>query len=678
MTTTRANLDVQTDLKQPNVPSLGDDVANKDYVDTAIASIPNATAASGGGVKGKVSLDSDLGLDATAGVARVKIDGVTILFNGGGQLMATPGAVPDATSASGGGTVGKSTFDSDKGLQVVAAVVEVKVDGVGVQFNGGGQLTVPDTTAAPAGGVKGKISLDSDKGLDATAGVARVKVDVTSIQFNGLGELEVVGAGGGTVGSVSYEAAFTRNITAVTPVTPVVIGTNISGVRYPKAAGTTGERFELTVGDDYFSGNLEILVLYRMTTAVASPNNQIRVSTQAEIIDPLTGVLDVASYPETQADFLVPDNSTIWVRQTILTIADGDFNRGSDISVAIKRFAGSGSDLHTGDFEVAAYEWRYTAIVDSRVATQVADFFSDAATETPAAPVVIGTLGDAVNFPTGADAGCKYTFIVPDNWDFSASALAYCTFLMSTAAVGTVRLNSYGEIVDVLTGAITVLPSVDFDFNPAVTTNPQQVIFRSIPQSLLSKGSYVTLVIARRVAVGGNHGGDFYLAAGRAAFTTVPVTGFTTVLVTEGYLDGPAYGNIVGSVTTAPDYPSFAGDFEATFSAASTSAAGRVDAAFAGRLGLAQATIATVQIGFKLGLGASPTYRLKIYAEGSGAVPVYDSGLTVAPGVYTEVTVSAVMMTAQPTGLKRFFVVVEAYIDAGETLLFSRPFVRQE
>lgn len=677
MPTTRANLDVQTDLKQPNPPAVGDDVVNKDYVDASIlAALTNATSGPGGATIGMATFDENLGLEILAGTrAAVRLDGVTVTFNGAGRLQAAGGV--DATSAPGGGTKGKATYDSAKGLAVVAGVAEVKVDGT-VAFNGGGQLSVVDATAGSGGAVKGRITLDSDKGLDATAGVARVKADLTTIQFNPSGELETIGAGGGTTGSVSYEAGFTRNIPAVTAVTPVTIGTNISAVRYPKAAGTTGERFEFTVGDDYFAGNLEILVCYRMTSAVANPNNQIRVSTQAEIIDPVTGLLNIASYPDTQANFLVPDNSTIFVRQTILTILDGDFGRGSDFSVAIKRVAGDGSDLHTGNWEVVAYEWRYTAILDSRIAVQVADFFSNAVAETPAAPVILGTIVDAVNFPTGADAGCKFTFIVPDNWDVMADALVYLTYAMSSAAVGNVRINSYGEIVDIVTGTITTLPSVNFDFAPAVSTAPSQRLIRTIPQSLLTKGSYVTLVVARRVAIGGNHAGNFYLATARTAFTTAPVTGFTSVLITESYLSDPAFGNVVGLVTTTRSYPGFAGDFEATYSAASTSAAGRVDAAFAGRLALGQLTVATVKVGFKLGLGASPQYRLKVYAEGSGAVPVYDSGLTLAPGAYTEVTVTAGMMSAQPTGLRRYFVVVEAYIDAGETLLFSRPFARQE
>lgn len=683
MPTTRANLDLQTDLKQPNVPGVGDDVTNKDYVDTAVSgAAPNATSAPGGGVVGKATFDEDFGLLIAPGViARVKVDGLTIGFNGTGFLQTLGGAVPDATSGSGGAIKGKVTFDSDKGLLVTAGVAEIKIDGTTVTFDGLGQLqaTVVDATSGSGGAVKGKVTFDSDQGLAVTAGVARVKVDGATVTFNPSGELEVVGGGGGSIGQVSYEAPFTRNISGVTPVTPIVVGTNIDAVSYPKAGGlTTGERFEIEVGDDYLQGNLEIIVLYRMSTAVAAPNNQIRVSTKAEIINLDTGLLDTASYPETPANFMVPDNSTIWVRQTILTLTAGDFGRGDTISVSIRRVAGDGNDLHTGDFEVAAYSWRYTAVVDSRIAVEHSDIFSNAVGETPTSPVTLGTLIDAVNMPSASDAGCKFTFVVPDNWDGFSDPLLLLTFAMSSAAVGTLRISTYGEIVDINTGAVVVLPNADFDFNPDVDTDPQQKLIRALPAGLLAKGNYVTLVVARRTAVGGNHAGDFYFVSARTLFTIAPVSGFTSVLVTEEYLEQPVFGNAVGIVTTDADYPSFAGDFETLFRMHSDSAAGRVDAAWSGRLAASQATLSQVRISVQTGGGASPQYQLKIYAEGSGAVPVYDSGLQPAPVSLTELVITAGMLSAQPTGGKRYHIVMEAHIDASEDVLASRPFVRQE
>ena len=51
-------------------------------------SLPDATAASGGAIKGKVTFDSDLGLDVASGIAKVKIDNSTIKFDMSGQLIA--------------------------------------------------------------------------------------------------------------------------------------------------------------------------------------------------------------------------------------------------------------------------------------------------------------------------------------------------------------------------------------------------------------------------------------------------------------------------------------------------------------------------------------------------------------------------------------------------------------
>lgn len=680
MTTTRANLDLQSDLKQPNVPAVPDDVANKQYVDAAVSgSVPDATSAPGGGVVGKLTVDSSLGVEVLPGVRLgVKVDGTTTQFNGSGEIEATAGAVPDATAAPGGGVIGKSTFDSNLGLDVTLGVARVKVDGASVQFNGSGQLNVPDATSGSGGAIKGKSTFDSDRGLAVTAGVVGVKPDLATLQFNPSGELEVIGGGGGSTGPISFEVPYTRNIPSVTPVTPIVLGTQVSAVSYPKGAGTTGERFEFQVADDYFAGSLEVLVVYRMSSAVATPNNQIRVSTQAEIVNVTTGAIDGASYPETPVNYPVPNNSTIYVRQTILTLIDGDFGRGDTITVAIKRISGDVDDLHTGDWQVVAYEIRYTGILDSRITTQTTEFFSNAPAETAALPITLGTLIDAVVLPSAADAGVKLSFIVPETWDGFSDALVYVSYAMSSAAVGTVRLNTYGEVVDVVTGAISTIPSADFDFNPPVSTNVTRAIILSVPAALLQKGNYISLVIARRTAVGGNHTGDLHLISSQTTFTLAPVAGYTAVEITQDYLAGPAYGNQVGSVSTDADYPLFGSTFEALFRAASTSAAGRVDAAFSGRLSAIQTQIAELRIAVMLGAGASPEYRLRVYAEGSGGTPVYDSLLQPAPGSLTELVVTAGMLSAQPTGSKRYHVVVEAYIDAGEALLFGRPFVRQE
>lgn len=58
------------------------------------------------------------------------------------QLKSGSGAIPDATSASGGGVKGKVTFDSDKGAFVSFGVMEVKLDDVTLDFDGSGDIAV--------------------------------------------------------------------------------------------------------------------------------------------------------------------------------------------------------------------------------------------------------------------------------------------------------------------------------------------------------------------------------------------------------------------------------------------------------------------------------------------------------------------------------------------------------
>jgi len=89
------------------------------------------------------------------------------------------GAIPDATSGSGGDVKGLATFDEDKGLQVVAnGIAEVRLEAAkGVQFESGGGLGVkiddtPDT-----------LDVDSD-GLKVVGLPAQFKVDGNAVSSN--------------------------------------------------------------------------------------------------------------------------------------------------------------------------------------------------------------------------------------------------------------------------------------------------------------------------------------------------------------------------------------------------------------------------------------------------------------------------------------------------------------
>jgi len=84
------------------------------------------------------------------------------------------GAIPDATSGSGGGVKGLATFDSDKGLQVIAnAVAEVKLAAnKGIEFSSGGlAIKVADTD---------ELSLDAN-GLNVEGVDSNFKINGTAV-----------------------------------------------------------------------------------------------------------------------------------------------------------------------------------------------------------------------------------------------------------------------------------------------------------------------------------------------------------------------------------------------------------------------------------------------------------------------------------------------------------------
>jgi len=113
-------------------------------------SLPDATSGSGGDIKGKVTFDSDLGLEVNSGVAKVKVDTTTIDFDGTGQLNVvdyvsatsvnaeiTARATADSTLQANINTEITARLDADSTLQS-------QIDALG----GGGGLEIVATTAA--------------------------------------------------------------------------------------------------------------------------------------------------------------------------------------------------------------------------------------------------------------------------------------------------------------------------------------------------------------------------------------------------------------------------------------------------------------------------------------------------------------------------------------------------
>jgi len=120
------------------------------------------------------------------------------------------GSLPDATSASGGGIKGKVTFDSDKGLSVSSGVAEVLVDDSSIGFSGGNLIVKPTgvTNAMLAGSIEDSklntittadkvsgsaVQLASNSGLEDSTGL---KVsDVETFENDGGGATAIGDAG---------------------------------------------------------------------------------------------------------------------------------------------------------------------------------------------------------------------------------------------------------------------------------------------------------------------------------------------------------------------------------------------------------------------------------------------------------------------------------------------------
>lgn len=94
--------------------------------------------------------------------------------------LLSSGAVPIATSASGGGTLGKVTADEDYGL-VIAGSGVLRVDlepNKGLEFIGGDLAAKPDTSAGMSVGSGGlAVALAATPGLEFSTGLLKVKAD---------------------------------------------------------------------------------------------------------------------------------------------------------------------------------------------------------------------------------------------------------------------------------------------------------------------------------------------------------------------------------------------------------------------------------------------------------------------------------------------------------------------
>jgi len=140
-------------------------------------SVPTATSAPGGGILGKVTADENYGLEIGSGILIIDLEASTPgLQFVGGDLAAKP--------------------DTGAGIEVTASgiAVDLAASLPGLQFDGSGDLQAkPDTNAGievTANGIA--IDLDpTDPGLEFNAGDLRVKVDGAHGIIRGTSGLEI-------------------------------------------------------------------------------------------------------------------------------------------------------------------------------------------------------------------------------------------------------------------------------------------------------------------------------------------------------------------------------------------------------------------------------------------------------------------------------------------------------
>ena len=496
-----------------------------------------------------------------------------------------------------------------------------------------------------------------------------------------IDESEAGALGGGfAVGAISWSPEVVLDISGPPPA-GTLPASSITTHDHPNGS-TSGLKFEFTVPEDYNSGPITLTAVYAMSTGVASPNNQIVMDVGAEIADVTTGSIDVATYAQAPITITTPNGTTAVARSaTLLTISEVDFGIGDKIVFLAERLGAHGSDLHTGTWQFVDYLVSYEGQIAVRASVHQVEVYSDT-DESPATP---GTKSgfDTLDFATGTGQEQRVQFTVPDNWNGLSDLQVRLTYAMTSGVSAVVKLETEGELGSVLTGAITPITVSPYLVNtPADTGIHRTLIIRSISGLLLTPGDSISLKIARR---GGdledNHGGGFQLIATTVFIGQGGATPVSTE-IDEGYLPHRDFRIIsVSGVNAEQESADFAGDFELWSFMASTTAAGRVDVEFSGRLRSTQTEITSIIIPIKgQNGGPTPQYQVKVYVEGSGASNVYTGSALLAETTGTRILVSLTDadLSAQPTGERRFFVVVEATLDSGEELRVGTPFVRQE
>lgn len=485
-------------------------------------------------------------------------------------------------------------------------------------------------------------------------------------------------AGGFAVGPTSWSPEIVVDVsgppTAGTlPASQIVTLDHADGV-------TSGVKFEFTVPENYDSGPLNLQIVYAMSTAVGSPLNVIGLSVGAEIADVSAGTIDTATYAPSPISLTTPNASTAVTRSvSVLTIVEGDFDSGDRIVFVVERLGASGSDTHTGVWKVLDYVVVYDGQIAANSAVHQVEVFKDAA-GTPAVP---GTKNSftTLDFQEGFTHSQKFQFTIPDNWDGASDFSVRFTYAMSGAGGGVVRLDISGQAASVITGSVaTLAPAVHLVTTSLDTNVHRTTVAYSISGIGRAPGDMIVVTITRPSGDALDTHVSNWQLIGASVFTGQGGNTPVGTEIDQHYLAVRDFRIVsVSGVSADTESADWAGDFEIWHKIESSVAAGRANVEWQGRLRGSQTKVASIDIPVKgQNGGPTPEYQIKVYAEGTvGAV--YTGPLVAeTTGVRTLVSLTDGDLSAQPTGARRFSIVVEATLDAGEILRVGAPFVRQE
>jgi hypothetical protein len=286
-----------------------------------------------------------------------------------------------------------------------------------------------------------------------------------------------------------------------------------------------------------------------------------------------------------------------------------------------------------------------------------------------------------MDFSASADNEQKFECIIPENWDGFSDLHVRLTYAMGNTAGGDVVIETEGDIADISASTTASISASKTTFTvPSDSDWHRTVVIRAISSLSLGVGDSLSIKVARRAGTDGNDTatGTFRVVNATVVTGIAPKSGFEVVTVEEHYLYGYNFRDVSGSTTGTQEDADFAVEFENWLRMTGTGGAGsRINIEFQGRLMTAQSKLSQIKIPLMGNTGAQ--YQIKVYVDGQGASNQYGaSALTAAPTSRTLITLTDADLSNDPSGEKRYFIVVEATLDVGEWLRVGYPFVKQE